>query len=107
MGRKIDTKLGREDWKVIFTAPDYAVSNHGRVKSLRYGKLLKPRTVGHAGRQYMQVALRVDKEPVYRYVHRLVAHEFVPMPDFAYSVRHIDGDARNNHFKNLEWVSFL
>lgn len=39
------------------------------------------------------------------YVHRLVAMAFIPNPEGYSEVDHIDGNRRNNHRKNLEWVT--
>lgn len=40
-----------------------------------------------------------------KYVHRLVAQEFLDNPDNLSDVDHIDGDVKNNNVSNLRWVS--
>lgn len=93
----------------------YEVSNHGRVKSLRY--------YGHEGREGFlsirwnqsernntpqgQVRLINSEEgkDENRIVSRLVAEAFIPNPEDKEEVNHIDGDTTNNHVDNLEWVT--
>jgi hypothetical protein len=58
-----------EVWKPVPSAPDYEVSNHGRVRrataktGTRAGKLLSPQRRGKAGR-YVGVDLRIGLEPM-------------------------------------------
>ena len=95
--------------------PGYAVSNGGRVKSLKREVLrsghmmklqecmLKPRALkkGH-----MYVNLRRDNKATSTYVHRLVAMAFIgrPPPDKPH-IAHWDGDPSNNDVSNLRWVT--
>ena len=40
-----------------------------------------------------------------KYVHRLLAEEYIPNPNNYKTVNHINGDKRDNRIENLEWVS--
>ncbi|MCQ2237453.1 MAG: NUMOD4 motif-containing HNH endonuclease [Bacteroidales bacterium] len=84
----------------------YQVSDYGRVRSLRFGKIkiLKQGTI--AG--YKELNL-TDKEGVTttHYVHRLVALSFIPndAPDEKIFVNHINHVRDCNCVENLEWVT--
>lgn len=39
-------------------------------------------------------------------LHRVIAETYVPNPDNKPCVNHIDGNKLNNHYTNLEWVSW-
>jgi hypothetical protein len=57
------------------------------------------------GGAYQKVTLRENKNTRHLYVHRLVAIAFIPNPDNLPQVNHKDGNPRNNHVDNLEWVT--
>jgi hypothetical protein len=60
-------------------------------------------TQGNYGENY-RFSVVVDGKAVNKGVHYLVCTAFHgPMPDWATSVNHIDGDPRNNKPSNLEW----
>ena len=84
--------------------PDYQITSHGRVFSLKSGefKELKSRKIRN---DYIRVALSKNGEKYYRYVHRLVAQTFIPNPDNKPCINHIDENKTNNHVSNLEWVT--
>ena len=99
-----------EEWKPIILddePTDYEVSNIGNIASNKYGKrrIMKPQKGCHDTRKVM---LRINGEytsPVA--IHRLVAMNFVPnMSTERCCVNHIDGRPFNNHFLNLEWVTY-
>lgn len=89
-----------ETWKKISGWP-YSVSDSGRVRNDRNGRIL----AGFFVRDYHRVLLSNKGHLKKFMVHRLVAEAFIPKPDGNMEVNHIDGNGRNNHVSNLEWVS--
>jgi hypothetical protein len=101
----------KEEWRVIADFPDYAVSNHGRVKRIApdarghtvTGACLKPAI--SRGRVYCHVSLCEDGKKKSVRVNRLVCEAFhgsAPSP--RHHAAHNDGDASNNHAENLRWA---
>lgn len=97
----------REEWRPVARAPEYAVSNHGRVMRLlakpgtRACKVLKPH-INEKG--YFRIVLRTGGEKIDARVHRLVCEAFIgPATDERPVVRHLDGNPANNHISNLVW----
>jgi len=66
----------KEQWKRITNFPGYEVSDMGRVRSKKRGKmkLLKQHS---NGKGYLQVSLRKDSKTHRKSVHHLVAQEFL------------------------------
>jgi len=91
-----------EEWKEVTGYPGYKISNHGQVWSNKLKRVLVP-PLDKDG--YERIGLW-NKMVCRKYnVHRLVALHFIPNPEMKYSVNHIDGVIRNNHFTNLEWAT--
>lgn len=79
----------------------FAVSSCGSVLG-RTGRVLKPKCQGN----YLIVSYQdEDKKIRHKYVHRMVAEVWVPNPQGAPEVNHIDGDKKHNHYHNLAWVT--
>ena len=95
-----------KEWKWInINGLDYMVSNYGDVKGTRLNRLLKTRLDDDG---YVCVTLGNNEIGRTRYrIHRLVAKLFVNNEDGLPEVNHVDFDRKNNHYKNLEWVSHL
>ncbi len=79
----------------------YQVSNHGRVKNNKTGKILKP----YLTRGYLRVSLYNESGRKCKLVHRLVAEAFLPNPDNKSDVNHINGCKTDANICNLAWVS--
>ena len=79
----------------------YQVSNYGRVKNSKTGKILKP----YLTRGYLRVSLYNESGRRCKLVHRLVAEAFLPNPQHKPAVNHINGCKTDSNVSNLEWVS--
>lgn len=92
-----------EQWKTILEHPYFEVSNYGRIRKIKTGKILicnnkngyKRFTTKHNGIKYQST------------VHRLVAKYFIenPKPMEYDCINHIDCNRNNNHYLNLEWCN--
>lgn len=80
----------------------YEVSNCGRIRSFLTGRILIQQ-VSNSGYQSVQLWMR--NKGYGRFVHRLVAEEFLAhfKPDL--QVNHLDGNKANNHLGNIELVT--
>ncbi len=88
-----------EEWKDIDGYEPYEVSNMGNVR--RCNKILKGRPTKNG---YIVVCLSKDRTYKNKYVHRLVASNFIDKTNLV--VNHIDGDKSNNKVSNLEWTTY-
>ena len=98
-----------EEWRRIADFPDYAVSNHGRVRRVTRSKrnhaprILKP-WIGNHG--YEAVHLVRDGVASPKLIHRLVCAAFHgPPPSPQHQAAHGDGTRRNNQATNLRWAT--
>lgn len=92
-----------ELWMEIRDFPQYLVSNHGRVYSVKTDTLLKARSSGWG---YLQVMLSDGhNNQTTKSIHILVAEAFVPGWSDGLEPNHKDGNKENNHESNLEWAT--
>jgi hypothetical protein len=97
--------MKQEEWRLIPSNPDYAVSSLGRVRRAvpdscgREPRILA-QAIGSAGRA--QVSICADRKPASKSVHRLVAEAFHGSPpEGRPMVCHKDGNPLNNRPDNL------
>jgi len=99
--------LPNEEWRECVENTDYAVSNMGRIKRIKFHQytrnheyLVKPRKNAN-GYLCVNILLSSDVR-----VHRLVCRAFhgEPLPDQT-DVNHIDNDRTNNRADNLHWCT--
>ena len=87
-----------EIWKTMIDFPEYEISSLCRVREKESNKILKEVISG----QYKQVFLR---NKIRRYIHRLVAMNFIENPNSYSQVNHKDENKLNNNLENLEWCT--
>lgn len=97
---KMNMTIVNEEWQSIKDF-NYSVSNYGRVKNNTTNKFKELRT----GRYGFQINLWDKSKSKMFTMSRLVANYFIREVKDNERVRHIDGDIRNNYYKNLEIVS--
>lgn len=94
-----------ESWRTIATAPNYMVSDRGRV-ARRGGTFAAPfdRILegGIKDTGYRVVMLSVDGKVYSRPVHQLVAETFIRLRVPGDVVNHLDGNKMHNRIENLE-----
>ena len=101
-----DTELEQEQWRDIDGYDGmYQVSDIGRVRSLKYGKVrvLKAQKDKDG---YLRVSLYKDNKEKHFFVHRLVAQAFIENDDETKTqINHIDECKQNNRLWNLEYCT--
>ena len=99
-------ELEQERWKPIFGYDGlYEVSDLGRVRSKKYGKVrvLRP---GKTGGGYFTVNLCKDGKHNTTYIHRLVAQAFIENTDETKTlINHRNECKSDNRVSNIEWCT--
>jgi hypothetical protein len=90
-----------EQWQPIENFPGYSVSNYGRVRTDKSGRIL---ALNENQFGLLQVGMMRDGEQKHRSVPLLVAKAFLPQPSGPFDTPiNLDGDRHNNHVDNLTW----
>lgn len=96
----------KETQEIFRDIPDtyYQIGSCGNIRNKNNGRIKVPFDRNRTG--YVRAILFNGNGKSKRYfVHRLVAHAFIPNPENKPMVNHIDGDKTNNCVENLEWVT--
>ena len=81
--------------------PDYCITLEGKVYSLKSERFLNTQ---YSDGGYETITLRVNRKTKTMKIHRLVAESFIPNDENLPHINHIDGNKKNNHKDNLEWI---
>jgi hypothetical protein len=82
----------------------YKINRNGDVWGCKRNRLMKP-TLNSIG--YLIVRLRKNNKGKNKYIHRLLALQFIPNPENLPVIDHIDMCKTNNNIENLRWVSLI
>lgn len=101
-----DTELANEVWRDVDGYDGmYQVSDLGRVRSLKYGKVRVLRAKKR-GSGYFGVVFYKNGKQKQSYIHRLVAQAFIHNDDESKKyINHIDECKQNNRVCNLEYCT--
>jgi len=92
-----------EKWKKVEHLDKYLISNKGRLKNEKTGRILKTKV---NKRGYLCNTISVNGKIMVVKIHRLIAISFIPNPENKITVNHIDGNKTNNNINNLEWATY-
>lgn len=93
-----------ERLRPIHQAEGYDVSDLGRVRNDRTGRILKP--LPNLRSRYVMVLLYTKTGPIRRYIHLLVLEAFRgPRPSKRHEGAHWDNDRANAKLSNLRWAT--
>ena len=91
----------KELWKKIEEFPEYSISNHGRVRADKSGRIL---ALNENQYGLLQVGMMQNGSQKHRSIPLLVAKAFLPQPPGPFDTPiNLDGDRHNNHIENLVW----
>lgn len=92
-----------EIWKKI-PGYKYTISNQGRLQSHHHRKKTIIKPIGKKER-YLSYFICKNGTIKKKKCHRLVAEYFIGKCPKGYEVNHIDGNKKNNHVINLEYIT--
>ncbi len=81
---------------------NYEVSNLGKVRNMKNGRIIKPHLNENG---YLKHWLFENNKKKYLSLHRIIAIAFIDNPEEKPCVNHIDENKLNNDLSNLEWCT--
>ena len=102
--------MTEEEWRTIARAPDYEVSNFGRIRRRTAGHVTFAGRILKSRKQktgYLLIGLSpVPGQRSFFLVHRLVAEAFLgPPPTRVHETAHWNNQRDDNHASNLRWAT--
>lgn len=97
-----------EEWRPVNDdkiIDDYIISSLGRIKRISTDKVLNP-TYVESINTVMVGLLKKDGKRSSRGVGYMLAQAFIPRPEGAKRIKHIDNNPLNNTINNIEWVVY-
>jgi hypothetical protein len=101
----------QEIWRAVDGFMNFEVSNHGRVRNVKNGRMIKQTLYIHNKTGYKQYLCHLSKLVDGRrfdkraQLSRLVALAFCANPNDETVVDHLDNNSLNNHYTNLRWCT--
>lgn len=83
----------------------YYIDELGNIYSVKSGNFIKMKLY-KSSHGYICVRLMIDKKPKIKYIHRLLAENYIENKQNKPCVNHINGIKTDNRLINLEWVTY-
>jgi hypothetical protein len=95
-----------EEWKRIEGFPNHEISNFGRCRNMKTGRMLTCTRHRKANPEHCLYTYEAqyDHKNISRTAGKLVAQAFVPNPNGYACIRYKDGNPANFNYLNIEWV---
>jgi hypothetical protein len=105
---QVQTQFSDKEWAIYPDNPLYFVSKDGCIYSTVTNKLINQQRVSDKDHSYQRVTLTSNELSSTVKVHHVVARTFLgqrPSGVYGEVIRHLDGNAFNNHLSNLAYGS--